>query len=59
MVASASTLMGPSAASANLDTAGAHVKCPPCPVLHLSALMGAPVVRPATIPTSVLAYQVE
>ncbi len=59
MAAFALTPMGPSAASANLDTAGAHVRCPPFPVPHLNALMGAPVDRPATIPMSVLAYQVE
>ena len=59
MVASAQTPKDPSAVVANLDTAGPHVRCPPCPVRHLSALMGAPVDRPATIPTSALAYQVE
>lgn len=59
MVASALTPMGPFAASASLDTVGAHVRCPPFPVPHHSVLMGAPVDRPATIPTSVLAYQVE
>lgn len=57
MVVSASILMGPSAASANLVTAGVHVRCPPSPVPHLSALMGAPADRLATVPTSVLAYQ--
>lgn len=50
--------MGPSAVSASQATAGAHVRCPPCPVHHLSALMGAHVDRPAIIPMSVLAYQV-
>lgn len=59
MVASALTPMGPSIASASQDTAGAHVRCPPSRVPHLSALTGAPVDKPATIPTSVLAYQVE
>ncbi len=58
MVASALTPMGPSIASANLDTVGAHVRCPPSHVPHLSASMEAPVDRPVTIPTSVLAYQV-
>lgn len=57
MVASALTPMGLSAASANLDTVGGHVRCPPFPVPHPSALMGGPVVRPVTIPMSVLAYQ--
>lgn len=51
--------MGPSAVSASQATAGAHVRCPPCPVHHLSALMGAHVDRPAIIPMSVLAYQVQ
>lgn len=59
MVASAWTPMGPSAVSATLDTVGAHVRCPPFPVPHLSALMGGHVDRPVTIPTSVLAYQVK
>lgn len=57
MVASALTPMGPSVVGANLDTVGAHVRCPPFPVPHLSALMGAPADRPVTIPMSVLAYQ--
>lgn len=59
MVEPAWTSMGPSAVSASQATAGAHVRCPPCPVHHLSALMGAHVDRPAIIPMSVLAYQVE
>lgn len=59
MVASALTPMGPSVVGANLDTVGAHVRCPPFPVPHLSALMGAPADRPVTIPMSVLAYQVK
>lgn len=59
MVASALTLMGPTVASAHLDTAGAHVRCPPCRVPHHSVLMGVPVVRPANIPTSALASQVK
>lgn len=58
-VASASIPKGRSAVSANLDTVGARVRCPPCPVPHLSALTGAPVDKPATTLMSVLAYQVE
>lgn len=59
MVAPALTRKGPSVASANLDTAGAHVRCPLNHVPHLSVLMGAPVDRPANIPMSVLAFQVK
>lgn len=59
VVASVLIPMGLSVASASLDTVGAHVRCQPFPVPHRSVLMGAPVDRPATIPMSVLAYQVK
>lgn len=49
--------MGHSAVSASRGTVAAHARCPPYPVPHLSASTVAPVDRPATIPTSALAYQ--
>lgn len=54
MAASALTLLDLSGASASKDTVGVHVRCPPYPVPHLSALMEGPVARQVTIPTSVL-----
>lgn len=58
MVASVLIPKGPSTASANLDIVDAHVRCPPFPVLHHSALMVAPVDRRVIIHMSVLACQV-
>lgn len=58
MVAFVLIPMGPSTASANLDIVDVHVRCPPFPVLHHSALMGAPADRRMIIHTSVLACQV-